>query len=209
MRKRRRIWENIGPFSVEFHHEARFRDIPYIHEKRLALHAHALSSPNTHAVIIVELKGEFVGYSFIGGGEYAVGTEAIIATVYAFYVRKKYRDTLIGGKAAVRLLRGLRKWSEGKNLTMPELEALTAKAIGVKAARLGQYNKINGAIEPNTKLFPVDLASSKGSNIWMKITVWQTDGAGCSDPESTRRGRVTQDFQVAQFFTPMALVFAH
>lgn len=106
----------LRPVSVEFHSESRFHDIPYSHKKRDDLFMKAINEPNRSALIIAELAGVPVGFIFCAAGEYLVGEKDIITTVYSFYVRKKFRGTLAGGKAAVRLLAGVVKWSEARNV---------------------------------------------------------------------------------------------
>ncbi len=90
--------------------------------------------------------------------------------------------------------------AEARNLSMAELEALSAEAIGCDPAQLTGFNRFKGAVEPNTRLFPVDLASPSGRGIWFKLTNWQASGEGFVDPDSNRRGRVTEDFKIAPFF---------
>ncbi len=92
------------------------------------------------------------------------------------------------------------KKAEAQNLTMEELESLSANAIGYPQFDLTRYNRFKGKVEQNTRLFPVDLTSPPGRAIWFKLTNWQTTGDGFVDPESRRRGRVTQQFKIAPFF---------
>jgi len=108
--------EYLRPVSVEFHSESRFQDIPYSHKKRDDLFIKAINEPNYYALIIAELEDEPVGFIFCTAGEYLVGYKDLITTVYSFYVRKKFRGTLAGGKAAVRLLAGVVKWSEARDV---------------------------------------------------------------------------------------------
>lgn len=108
--------EFLRPVSLEFHAEARFRDIPYSHKKRDDLFAQALNKPNRFALLIAEYGEQPVGFLFCAVGEYIVGYQDLITTVYSFYVRKQYRSTLIGGKAALRLLNGVVKWSKPRRV---------------------------------------------------------------------------------------------
>ena len=104
--------EYLRPVSVEFHEESRFGDIPYSHKKRDDLFMNALRDRARYAPMIAELGGEPVGFLFCSTGEYLVGYRDRITTVYSFYVRRKYRSTLVGGRAAVRLLSAAVRWSE-------------------------------------------------------------------------------------------------
>ena len=90
--------------------------------------------------------------------------------------------------------------AEAGNLGMAEMEALCAAAIGVDAAALSAWNTIKGETSPDSRLFPVDLASRPGRGIWIKLTDWQANAEGCLDPDLRRRGRITQDFRIAPFF---------
>ena len=83
---------------------------------------------------------------------------------------------------------------------MRDIEGIAAQAIGAESEQLGEYNKIKGAIEDSTKLFPVDLFWRTGSDIWMKFTDWNVKGAEPVDANSKGCGRITNDFQVAPFF---------
>jgi len=90
--------------------------------------------------------------------------------------------------------------AEANNLSMDELEQLSARAIGADPESLNVFNKFKGNVEPNTRLFPIDLESRPGRGIWFKLTNWQAGPEGFVDPDSTRRGRITPEFQVAPFF---------
>ena len=107
--------EYLRPVSLEFHKESRFADIPYSHKKRDDLMIKALNNSERYALMIAEYKGEPIGFLFCTAGEYLVGYGELMTTVYSFYVRKKYRGSLVGGRAAVRLLKGAVKWSQLRN----------------------------------------------------------------------------------------------
>jgi molybdenum cofactor biosynthesis enzyme MoaA len=94
--------------------------------------------------------------------------------------------------------------AEKNNLTMDEMQNIVAKALGINSSRLSSFNRIKGKEEHNTRLFPIDLESKPGQGLWVKITNWQSDQSGSVDPDSSRRGRVTQDFMIAPFFEHIA-----
>ncbi len=108
--------EYLRPLSLELHAESRWRDIPYSHKKRDDLFMNAIDNKKRYALMIAELADEPVGFLFCTVGEYLVGYDQLITTVYSFYVRKKFRGTLLGGRAAVRLLSGVTRWSEARNV---------------------------------------------------------------------------------------------
>ncbi len=90
--------------------------------------------------------------------------------------------------------------SEAVNLSMVEMEALSAGAIGVDAAALSAWNIIKGERAPDSRLFPADLAARSGRGLWFKLTDWQANAQGCLDPDLRRRGRITGEFRIAPFF---------
>ncbi len=105
----------LRPVSLELHAESRFADIPYSFAKRDKLFRQAIDSPQTHALIIVEYKQQPIGFLFCAIGEYMVGTDVLLTTVYSFYVRQHYRSNAIGGRTAIRLLSAAIKWSQARN----------------------------------------------------------------------------------------------
>lgn len=105
----------LRPVSLELHAESRFANIPYSIVKRDKLFIQAINSPQTHALIIVEYKQQPIGFLFCAIGEYIVGTNVLLTTIYSFYVRKQYRSNAIGGRTAIRLLSAAIKWSRARN----------------------------------------------------------------------------------------------
>ena len=108
--------EFLRPVSVEFHAESRFADIGYSHKKRDDLFMKAINNPAFYVLIIAERDDEPVGFLFATAGEYLVGYGDLITTVYSFYVRRKFRASLVAGKAALKLLSAVVKWSEARNV---------------------------------------------------------------------------------------------
>ena len=89
--------------------------------------------------------------------------------------------------------------AEAENLSIRELEKLSADATGQDIDTIADHNRFKGKVEPNTRLFPADPSARTGSGIWFKLTNWQANG-GMVDPNSERRGRITEDFKIAPFF---------
>lgn len=87
--------------------------------------------------------------------------------------------------------------SEAANLSMAEMEALCAGAIGVDAAALSAWNVIKGEAAPDSRLFPVDLAARTGRGLWFKLADWHAKFEECGESDFRRRGRMTQNFRIA------------
>lgn len=92
------------------------------------------------------------------------------------------------------------KNAERQNLSMPELENMVIEALGHPIANIPRQSNGNIVHDANIRIFPVDPASVVGRGIWIKLTDWQIDENGLVDPNSTHRGRITPDFQIAPFF---------
>lgn len=148
--------EFLRPLSVEFHAESRFSDIPYSHKKRDELFSSALKHPDRYALMMAEYDGEPAGFLFCTIGEYIVGYEELITTVYSFYVSRKYRGTVVGGKSAIRLLAGSVKWSQMRKAR----EIMIHVTSGINVQRTDKFLRRAGfgTIGANYSLFLKDRA---------------------------------------------------
>lgn len=91
------------------------------------------------------------------------------------------------------------------NVKMDQLVTLCSEQMGVSADYINSFRekKLYGMYEEkNSILFPL----REGNKIlnrgrWVKITNWDTDNdSGIPDPNSKRRGRVTEDFMIAPLY---------
>ena len=55
----------------------------------------------------------------------------------------------------------------------------------------------------NSRFFSVDGSAHRGRGFWAKITNWNVENSN-PDPNSIRRGRITENFMVAPFFEHVA-----
>ncbi len=104
--------EPVQLLTTKLHAETRFADIPFSFRRHRALFMRAIDEPERYGLILSMFGEEPVGLLYCAVGEYIVGHEDLITTVYAFYVRDRFRRSAVGGKAALRMLNGLIKWSE-------------------------------------------------------------------------------------------------
>ena len=103
------------PLMVELHETSRFNYAPFSKEKCERVAARAFDNPDQHAIVIAEIDDEPVGFIFCSLSEYLIGTDELLTSVMAFYVSRRHRDTLMGGKAAIRLLSTVIEWSRKRN----------------------------------------------------------------------------------------------
>ena len=124
--------------------------------------------------------------------------EAVVGRVHALVAGLRPRHAMLRFKNIGALGR-YDVAAEARNLSMAEMEALAA-AIGVDAGKLAAFDRVKGAVERKTRLFPADLVARPGQGIWFKLTDWQVGTNGIVDPGSRRRGRITEDFRIAPLF---------
>ena len=85
---------------------------------------------------------------------------------------------------------------KSENYSYKELYQFIAKLFNLdEQLFLKKYNTIDGYKEKNTMLFPLE--KSALSSIYVKITDWSPSSANFPDPNSKRRGRITQNFKIA------------
>ena len=86
-----------------------------------------------------------------------------------------------------------------QNVLFKELVTMVAEQCGVDPEFAWTQDIVDGFQEPNGRFFSVDGSPHRGRGFWTKITNWNVDDAN-PDPNSKRRGRITENFMVAPFF---------
>ena len=82
-----------------------------------------------------------------------------------------------------------------ENYSYDELIEIVSGITNVDSDEIKKSNNIDGYEEEHNVLFRVP-----NSKVWIKITDWCPTNSIIPDPNSKRRGRITQDFKVAPFF---------
>lgn len=82
-----------------------------------------------------------------------------------------------------------------ENYSYDELIEIVSGITNVDSDEIKKSNNIDGYEEEHNVLFQVP-----NSKVWIKITDWCPSDSIIPDPDSKRRGRITQDFKVAPFF---------
>lgn len=101
--------------SQEAHQEGRWSDYTFSVEKRNTFIRNFLVNPGYWSLFVAEQDDEPVGFIYCCASEYLVGTDFLMTTVYAYYVRKQWRQSLVGGKIAVQLMKNCIRWSKSRN----------------------------------------------------------------------------------------------
>jgi len=108
-------FNQIKPLTDELMLESRFRSNAPNSSKQLKLLEKVVSSPKTHVLITAKLGSVPIGFVFCSAGEFFAGGGQVISTIHALYVRKRYRDTLVGGRAALRMVSSIVRWARARN----------------------------------------------------------------------------------------------
>jgi len=81
------------------------------------------------------------------------------------------------------------------NYTYDELIDIVATTAGVDPTEVRKNNIVDGYEEDHNILFQIP-----NTKIWIKVTDWSPEDSTIPDPNSKRRGRITENFKVAPFF---------
>jgi len=105
----------LFPVFLELHDASRYRDTEYSRAKYDRLLTRVVEDPKAHALFSAEIGDRPVGLLVCSIGELIVGTGQLFTTVHSFYVCESHRYSLMGGRAAVRLLASVVNWSQARN----------------------------------------------------------------------------------------------
>lgn len=90
-----------------------------------------------------------------------------------------------------------------QNVPMEQLHNLVCTQLGVDPEWAWTQDLVDGSREKNSRFFSVDGSAHRGRGFWAKITNWNVENSN-PDPNSIRRGRLTENFMVAPFFEHVA-----
>jgi hypothetical protein len=94
------------------HQETRFNYIPFSRDKARRLLRQVMAEDARHLVAVAEVGGKPEGFVYASVGEYFVGTDALIVTINVIYTSPPLRNSLLGGKVALRLFMAVDRWSK-------------------------------------------------------------------------------------------------
>jgi len=91
------------------HAESAFGRLPFSDQRFDAMFDACMGSPERSILLKASVEGKVVGFLYCNLGPYFIAEGGLIASVMAVYVSKECRSSLMGGKVAVRLVRGIGK----------------------------------------------------------------------------------------------------
>ncbi|MEO0329135.1 MAG: hypothetical protein AAF217_11135 [Pseudomonadota bacterium] len=69
-------------------------------------------------VLCAEMDGRMIGMLHCSIGEHFISEGTLLANVSAIYVEVRTRQTLLGGRAVSKLIRGVSKWAKANSADM-------------------------------------------------------------------------------------------
>lgn len=99
---------------------------------------------------------------------------------------------------------GRHSLNHDENYSFDELIQLIAEVTRLDANWIRQWNNVEGYDETHNVLFPLN-PDTKKTGLWIKITDWDPKDEMIPDPNSIRRGRITENFKIAPFFEHVKL----
>lgn len=125
----------LMPLMREFHHESHYRDMPLSFEAIGRQFRQCLDRPDRNALIMAAHGGRPVGLLPCIAGPYLISDSATVVTTQAYFVTAALRGTLLGGRVAVRMLRGAVRWAEARDAW----EIMVNVTAGIDPARADRF----------------------------------------------------------------------
>lgn len=105
--------EQVCDLASLNHAESLFSEIVFSRSKFFKAFENTLQEPDTYLGLKVSFGGEIVGFCYALLGGYYIGEDAKVVTVITIATSPKIRTRILGGKAALRLTRGVEIWARG------------------------------------------------------------------------------------------------
>lgn len=106
--------EDLVFLAERAHSESRFSYISFAPEKVRAIAKRALNDPKRHAIMMCRRDSAPIGFLYCSVGEYHIGTGTLLTTVHNLNILREIRNTLLGGRVSLSLLRGVYTWSQSR-----------------------------------------------------------------------------------------------
>lgn len=96
------------------HEEGIFASIPFSEAKFYKYFDNTIEEPDKFLALKATLDDKLVGFAYCYVGGYFIGSDATVVTVNTICVDKSVRSGILGGKVAVRLVRGIEVWAKSR-----------------------------------------------------------------------------------------------
>lgn len=103
---------SIMALARQVHEESAFSEMTFSEKKFSAQFDRSLTHPERCITLKAEWQGSIAGFLYCNLGEYFIADDNLQANVHVVYVKSEFRESLLGGKIAVKLVRGITKWAK-------------------------------------------------------------------------------------------------
>ena len=106
-----------------------FRDIAFSETKFNGFFSNTLNDPKTYLGLKIERDGRVLGCSYCMIGGYFIGEDARIVTVNTICVDEPIRASVLGGKVALKLVRGIEAWARNRDADAVLFHVTSGKSL--------------------------------------------------------------------------------
>ena len=96
------------------HGQSIFSELEFSEAKFATIFDKSIDQLGRFITLKAEVKREIVGFLYCNLGEYFVAQNNLQANVHALYVKEELRHSMLGGKIAVKLVKGITKWAKAQ-----------------------------------------------------------------------------------------------
>ncbi len=122
-------WPDLRQLVRRQHQRTIFADIPFSEAKLEALVQKARHPMPNQCLIVAEARGQIVGAAWCSAGEYLIGEGTLMTTVHLLAVDTERCGSYLSAKVFLRLLQGVRLWSDSIKATHVLVHVTTGTAI--------------------------------------------------------------------------------
>ncbi len=104
----------IRPLAEEFHRESRYGHIPFSERKFKRHFLQTVNNPDDTLGVYLRHGDRVVGLLQANVGDYYLGEGGRMVTVLTFYVPRSVRDTMLGGRVTLKMMRIVSDWAKAQ-----------------------------------------------------------------------------------------------
>lgn len=104
----------IRPLAEEYHRESRYGHIPFSERKFKKHFLHTLDNPDDTPGVFIRHGTEVVGLLQANVGDHYLGEGGRMVTVLTFYIPRRVRETMLGGRITLKMMRILTDWAKAQ-----------------------------------------------------------------------------------------------
>ena len=124
-----RLGKIYGHWHVMFTRRGFFSEIPFSKSKFYKYFQNTIDQPDTYLGLKVFLGDKILGFSYAYIGGYFIGDGARGVTVNTINVDQSARSGLLGGKIALRLVRGIEVWARKQRANVIPYHVTSGKNV--------------------------------------------------------------------------------